>query len=54
VQDGKRFAGTPDAGARNASAPGQLTQADLANMTPEQVNQARRDGRLKNMLGGTS
>ena len=54
VQDGKRFAGTPDAGTRNASAPGQLTQADLANMTDVQVNQARRDGRLKNLLGGTS
>ena len=32
----------------------QLTQADLTNMSPEQVNQARRDGRLKNVLGGTS
>ena len=52
VQDGKRFAGTPDAGTRNASAPGQLTQADLANMTTEQINKARREGRLKNVLGG--
>jgi len=54
VQDGKRFAGTPDAGTRNASAPGQLTQADLANMTTEQINKARREGRLKNVLGGRS
>ena len=54
VQDGKRFQGTPDAGTRKESGLAQLTQADLANMSPEQVNQARRDGRLKNMLGGTS
>lgn len=29
----------------------QLTRTDLAAMTPEQINQARQDGRLDNLLG---
>jgi hypothetical protein len=51
VQDGKRFKGGGDGGARNGSRPAQLTESDLATMTPEQINTARRDGRLNKLLG---
>lgn len=48
----KRFQGTGDGGARKATGPSQLTRADLANMTPEQITQAKKDGRLKTLLSG--
>lgn len=38
----------------SASGPGraaQLTQADLRNMTPEEIGQARKEGRLNDLLG---
>lgn len=47
----KRFQGTGDGGARKASGPSQLTRADLAKMTPEQITQAKKDGRLNDLLG---
>lgn len=50
VQDGKRFQGGADGGARKESRPAQLTRSDLDNMTPEQINVARREGRLANVL----
>ena len=36
---------------RTATKPGQLTQADLKGMTPEQINTARTEGRLNDILG---
>lgn len=46
-----RFDGGADQGAPNAAAKSQLTEADLESMSPEEVNQARRDGRLTKLLG---
>lgn len=51
VQDGKRFQGDPDAGARNEARPAQLTQSDLDRMTPEQISEARKKGQLDDLLG---
>lgn len=47
----KRFQGTGDGGARKAAGPSQLTRADLANMTPEQITKAKLEGRLNTLLG---
>jgi hypothetical protein len=50
---GKRFQGTADGGARNGTAePSQLTKADLARMTPEQIDAAITEGRATNLLSG--
>lgn len=47
-----RFQGGADQGAKGKNAePAQLTQADLANLSPEQINEARRSGRLNKVLG---
>ena len=52
AQGGKRFQGTADGGARNdASKPSQLSESDLDRMSPEQVEAARKEGRLNNLLG---
>lgn len=49
----KRFQGTGDGGAaRKAGRPKQLTRADLKSMTPEEIEQARIDGRLDDLMGG--
>lgn len=51
AQGGKRFRGTADGGARNdAVTPSQLSESDLDAMTPGEVNKARREGRLDNLL----
>jgi hypothetical protein len=51
AQGGTRFQGTADGGARNdAAKTSQLSQADLASMTPGEVNKARREGRLDDLL----
>ena len=51
AQGGKRFQGTADGGARNdAATPSQLSASDLDSMTPGEVNKARREGRLDNLL----
>ena len=47
---GKRFQGGADGGTRR-QAPQQLTREDLARMTPEQVDKARKEGRLDRLLG---
>jgi hypothetical protein len=49
---GRRFNGDGDGGAR----PGdpklkQLTEADIASMTPAQINEARRAGQLNKLMG---
>lgn len=36
---------------RNGASAGQLTQADLKNMTPAQIDAARREGRLNKLMG---
>jgi hypothetical protein len=52
AQGGKRFQGTADGGARNdATKPTQLSQVDLTSMSAAEVNKARREGRLDNLLG---
>lgn len=48
---GKFHAGV-DQGARGKSpAPSQLTESDIKNMTAQQIDQARKDGRLNRLLG---
>ena len=44
--------GSRDAGSRTDSLkPSQLTRQDLSNMTPQQIETARKEGRLDEMLG---
>lgn len=51
VQDERRFQGSADAGTRNGSKASQLTRADLAGMSPEQIAEAKNDGQLDDLLG---
>lgn len=46
---GKRFQGDADAGPRKESTPTQLTRADLARMSPDEINTARAEGRLTDL-----
>lgn len=49
----RRFQGTGDGGAaRKASRPKQLTKSDLKSMTPEEIDKAREDGRLDDLMNG--
>lgn len=48
---GRRFQGGADGGARKESTVAQLTQADLAGMSPDAIVQAKAEGRLNNLLG---
>ena len=51
----KRFGSGADQGAKGRqSVAAQVTQQELENMTPEQVVQARKDGRLNKLLGVSS
>ena len=44
--------GSGDAGSRpSPSQPGQLSRTDLKNMSPEDINKARLDGRLNDVMG---
>lgn len=52
AQGGPRFQGSADGGARkDAQGPSQLTRADLASMSPDQITQAKAEGRLNKLLG---
>jgi hypothetical protein len=52
AQGGSRFKGTADGGARNdASRPSQLTKADMARMSPEEIDAAHNEGRFTSLLG---
>jgi hypothetical protein len=52
AQSGKRFEGEADGGPRNVGKQArQLTLTDLESMTPEQVNQARKDGLMDRLIG---
>lgn len=53
AQGGKRFQGGADGGAREGATAAQLSKADLAGMTPEEINTARTEGRLNSLLGRT-
>lgn len=44
--------GSADGGARKASGPRQLTRADLAGMTPQQIDDARTAGQLADLMSG--
>lgn len=51
---GSRFQGSADGGARNdANLPAQLTQTDLARMSPEQIDEATNKGQFDTLLGRT-
>lgn len=43
--------GSADGGARGATAPSQIGRDDLKSMTPDQIAQAKADGRLNDLLG---
>jgi hypothetical protein len=47
----KRFQGGADGGARKGSGVTQLTEQDLKRMSPQQIDKARLDGRLNDLLG---
>lgn len=42
----------PDQGARSGGRPTQLTRDALKNMTPDEISQARREGRLDDLMAG--
>ena len=53
--DGSKFTGSADQGAKGKnSKPAQVTRSELASMTPAQIEQARVDGRLNDLLSGKS
>lgn len=53
AQGGTRFQDTGDGGARKANAgPIQLTRADIAGMSPEQIVAAKAAGQMANLLSG--
>lgn len=55
AQGGRKFQGSADGGARNdATKAAQLTESDLDRMTPEQIDKARKEGRLNDLLGISS
>lgn len=45
------FQGSADGGARGGNAVSQITEAELARMTPEQIVEAQAQGRLNDLLG---
>jgi hypothetical protein len=50
AQGGRRFTGSGDGGARKDARPKQLTRADLARMTPQQIADAQAKGQLADLL----
>jgi hypothetical protein len=52
AQGGTRFQGSADGGTRKETRPAQLTRADLARMSPQEIDKAREDGRLTDLLSG--
>lgn len=54
AQGGQRFKGTADGGARtDAAKPSQLTKADMAGMSPEQIVEAHDSGRFDDLTRGS-
>ena len=54
VKDGKRFQGTPDAGARKESGPSQITRDQVKKMSPAEISAAFDAGLLTEALGPNS
>lgn len=53
AQGGRKFQGSADGGARtDTTKVSQLTQADMARMSPEQIETARVEGRFNDLLAG--
>ena len=52
AQQAARPPASADMGSGGEAPNGQLTRADLKTMSPKQIEAARKDGRLKNLLGG--
>lgn len=50
---GRRFQGSHDQGARKTSGPRQLSRADLAGMSPQQIHEAKAKGQLRDLLKTT-
>src|SRR5699024_8991195 len=50
AQGGRRFQGSADGGTRKEARPKQLTRADLAGMSPAEIDQAHKTGRLHDLL----
>lgn len=51
AQGGRRFQGSADGGARKESGPKQVTRDELSRMSPDDINRAREEGRLNDVLG---
>lgn len=51
AEGGRRFQGSGDGGTRKETGPAQLTRSDLERMSPDQIVQAKSDGRLNDLLG---
>lgn len=52
AQGGQRFKGAADGGVRtDTTKPSQLTRADMAGMSPEQIDAAHNEGRFSDLLG---
>lgn len=51
TQGQRRNRGSADGGVRNESTPAQLTRADLARMSPQQILKAEKEGRLNKLKG---
>lgn len=51
AQGGRRFKGSADGGTRKEARPKQVSRADLARMTSEQINKAREAGQLNDLMG---
>lgn len=50
ASDKSKFSGSADQGSKGKqSKPGQLTREDLAKLTPDEINKARAEGRLKSL-----
>lgn len=51
---GRKQTPSADQGARGGGATGQVTEAELQQMTPHEIVQARKDGRLDKLMGVSS
>lgn len=52
AQGGRRFQGSADGGTRKESRTKQLTRDDLKRMSPQEIEKARKDGKLDDLLSG--
>lgn len=52
AQGSRRFQGSADGGTRKESRTKQLTRDDLKRMSPQEIEKARKDGKLDDLLSG--